>query len=264
MAAVDQEFAVPRRSGRIDRNQQGEQWRMISDGTRSWRSTLVCAICLVLVSCVSPLRNDGVELDASRAKDIIAVIEVLSTRYFERNGCFGYLIETEDGSQEVLCASAPPFRVRATVVRQLYGPRIGSSVAFKTSSHWGKRPFTDGNLQLVHLQIDEEMIEMPNELQANVGVDVEGELFVPAYPDEISWLPCGTNSLKKPVTVKAPANRFAEEVAGLASPPGRAAQDRIFYVSDGERRYPRYGIPIESLASFLQKKRPPDKGLWCD
>jgi hypothetical protein len=247
-----------------NRDGWGEQRRMISACKRLLRSALVGATCLVLVSCVRPLRNDWPELDESRATDIVAVIEVLSTRYFERNGCFGYLIESEDGSEEVLCASAPPFRVRATVVRQLYGPPIGRSVTFKTSSHWGTRPLTDGNLKLVHLLIDGENIEMPNEWGASIGVDFEGKLFMPAYSGEYSWLPCGIDSLKKPVTVKAPANRFVEEEANVASPPERARHDRIYYVSDGERRYPRYGIPIESLAGFLQMKRPPGEGLWCD
>jgi hypothetical protein len=177
--------------------------KVLSACRRLSRNALVASTCLVLISCVRPLRNDGPAIDESRAGDIVAVIEVLSTRYFERNGCFGFLIESEDGS---------------------------------------------GNLKLVHLLIDGEMIEMQNEQEADVGVDVEGELFIPAYPSEIAWLPCGTNS---------PANRFAGQVADLAS-------SSEFYASDGERRYPRYGIPVESLARFLQKKRPQGEGFRCD
>ena len=233
---------------------------------RIWLIAFPCAACVSAASCaVAPLPNTSPPLVESRAKDIVVLIDVASVRDFERDGCFGYVLEGDDGSVEVLCASPPPFRVRANVVTQLYGPPIRRSITFKTESHWGSHFLTDGNLKLVHLVTDGDVVLMPNEEASDVGSDSRGDLFVPAYPGGISWLPCGTDPLKEQVTFRVPANRFAEpsQEPVLATPPGRLAEDRAFFVADGGRRYPRFGIPIESISEFLRAKQPGRDDFAC-
>src|SRR5687767_7004104 len=149
---------------------------------RTRRAAFLCAACFSASSCLAPLRDDSPPLVESRAKDIVAIIDVISVRSFERDGCFGYMTEADDGSAQVICSSPPPFRVSARVVTQLYGPRIHGPISFKTASHWGTRSLANGNLKLVHLVTDGDVTLMPNEAQVDVGSDVSGDLFVPVYP----------------------------------------------------------------------------------
>jgi hypothetical protein len=201
----------------------------------------------------------------SRAKDIVAIIDVISVRSFERDGCFGYMTEADDGSAQLICSSPPPFRVSARVVTQLYGPRIHEPISFKTASHWGTRSLANGNLKLVHLVTDGDVTLMPNEAQVDVGSDVSGDLFVPVYPYEISWLPCGTNAFKQQVTFSTPANRFGEiwQEPAMPSPPAVLKEDGIYYATVGKRRYPRFGIPIDAISKFLSYKQPDRDAFRC-
>ena len=205
-------------------------WTIVgaADVARSfkWRAAFVCAACFSAVSCFAPLRDNTPALVESRAKDIVVVIDVLSVRSFERDGCFGY---------------------------------------FKTESHWGTRSLTDGNLKLVHLVTDGNVVLMPNEAQANVGSDARGDLFVPAYPYEISWLPCGTNAFKKHVKFTTPVNRFGEtwQEPFMPSPREVLEQDALYFVTIGERRYPRFGIPIDSISKFLSDEHPEREAFRC-
>jgi hypothetical protein len=106
---------------------------------------------------------------------------------------------------------------------------------------------------------------MPNENVVEVGSDAKGKLFVPAYEHEISWLPCGTDAIKTQVTFKSPADKFARDWQEpvFPSPPEILKQQAIYYVADGERRYPRFGISIESLSSFLLEKQPGGEAFGC-
>jgi hypothetical protein len=232
---------------------------------RIWRSVSLFAACCSVVACATPLPDNTPALDESRARDVVAVIDVISVRDFERNGCFGYAGQMSDGSTQIICSSPPPFKVWARVVSQLYGPPLPRSISFKTESHWGSRFLSDGNLKLVHLVTDGNVVLMPNGAAANVGFDLGGDLFVPAYPDEISWLPCGTNALKSAVRITTPAHRFVEtwQEPFEPSPPEVLDEDRIYFVTVGERRYPRFGIPIDSISRFLADKQPDRGALRC-
>jgi len=226
--------------------------------------------CLCVVSCVSPLPDNLPPLDESRSTDIYAVIDVGSVRFYERNGGLGYSIVDSDGEEAVIYASEPPFRVRARVVTQLYGPYLGRSISFKTHSHWGKRSLTNGNLKLVHLVTDGRVLVEPDENDADVGIDSRGRLVVPVYPSPIHLLPCGVEAYKQRVTVRTPANGFAEPLPmepAIPTPPDLQkqidAEERIYYRNTGKLLYPRYGIPIEDIARFLKEKHLAGGELRC-
>lgn len=219
-----------------------------------------------MAACAAPpLRDNTPALDESKAEDIVAVIDVISVRDFERDSCFGYQLRASDGSDEIICSSPPPFKVWARVVTQLYGSPIQRSISFETDSHWGSRFLSDGNLKLVHRVTDGNVVLMPNEAAANVGSDRGGHLFVPAYPDEISWLPCGTNALKKTVRVRPGGNRFAEirQEPFEPSPPEVLEQERTYFITAGQHIVPRFGIPVDSLSKFLLDKGPERDDFSC-
>jgi hypothetical protein len=243
---------------------------MMSVSARSLSIIAGLSTYLIVVSCVSPLPDNVAPLDESRARDIIAVIDVDSVRFYERNGGFGYSIVGPDGEEDITYASAPPFRVRARVVTQLYGPRLTRSIHFRTHSHWGKERLTNGNFKLVHLITDGNTLLEPDEHDADVGVDSRGRLFVPAYPSPIHLLPCGVAVHKQLVTVRTPANGFAEPLPMKpAIPTPLDLQKRIdeeegyYYRIRGRLRYPRYGIPVDDIAKFLNEKHPVGRELRC-
>jgi hypothetical protein len=239
--------------------------RMKSAVVSIGRSVFISAACLSAVACVRPLPDTTPPLVESRTKDIVLVIDVMSVRSFERDGCFGYELPTVDGGVEVFCASDPPFKVLAKVVTRVYGPWIGATVSFKTHSHWGTRPMTNGNLKLVHLVTDGNVVIMPDEEQADVGADTRGVLFVPAHPHDIEWLPCGTNALKKHVIFQSPGDRFSEQSPKpmLPSPPEVLTEDETYYLTDGDRRYPRFGIPVDSISRLLHDTHPDRDDFRC-
>jgi hypothetical protein len=70
-----------------------------------WRNALLSVACLGAASCAAPLRDDWPPLDESRAKDIVAVIDVISVRDYEQDSCFGYEIQDSNGRAYVLCAT---------------------------------------------------------------------------------------------------------------------------------------------------------------
>jgi hypothetical protein len=237
---------------------------------KTWRMTVGLSTYLCVVSCISPLPDDAPPLDESRAKDIVAVIDVVSVRFYERNGGFGYSMVDSDGEEGVIYASAPPFRVSARVVTQLYGPRLSRSIRFKTHSHWGKDRLTNGNLKLVHLVTDGITLEEPDENDADVGVDSRGRLFVPVYPSPIHLLPCGVEVHKQPLTARRPANGFAKPMPmepAIPTPPDLQKkledEERYYYRIRGRLRYPRYGISVDDIAKFLKEKRPDDGEFRC-
>jgi len=238
---------------------------------RSLRIAAGLSAFLCVVSCVSPLPDDLPQFDESRAKDIIAVIDVDSVRFYERNGGFGYSTVGSDGEEEILYASEPPFRVRARVVTQLYGPHLGRSILFKTHSHWGKRSLTNGNLKLVHLVTDGNILLEPDESDTNVGVDARGRLFVPVYPYPIHFLPCGVEEHKQPVVVRTPSNAFAEPLLEMEpvipTPPDVLKQiqdeERNYYRIKGGLRYPRYGVPVADIERVLKEKHPASEEFRC-
>jgi hypothetical protein len=234
------------------------------------RITAVLSACLCVVSCASPLPDNLPPLDESRAKDIVAVIDVVSVRFYERNGGLGYTIVDSDGEESIVYASAPPFRVLAKVVTQLYGPDLGRSIHFKTHSHWGKEKLTNGNLKLVHLITDGNILMEPDESDANVGVDSRGRLFVPVYPHAIHFLPCGVEAQKQLVTVREPADGFAEPLQMeplIPTPPELLKEledkERYYYRVKGRLRYPRYGIFVDDIARLLKAKNPVGEEFWC-
>jgi hypothetical protein len=112
---------------------------------------------------------------------------------------------------------------------------------------------------------DGKVILMPDEHEVNVGSDANDNLFVPAYPSQIGWLPCGTNALKQSVAIRDPADRFSEmwQEPVFPSPQDVLPQERIYYVTDGERKYPRYGISIEAISKFLRYKKPKLEDFDC-
>jgi len=235
-----------------------------SASARAWRAAFLGTACSCAAACVTPLPDDRPALAEDRAEDIVAVIDVISVRDFERDECFGYILQAPDGTPEVFCASPPPFNVWAKVVTQLYGPHVPQSISFKTASHWGHRTLTDGNLKLVHLVTDGTVVLMPNEAAADVGTDQRGDLFTPSY-GEIGWLPCGTDALKERVIFRSPTDRFAEEwqEPAFPTPPERLARDNFYFVNDGEHQYPRFGIALDSISEFLHDKHPARDDFSC-
>jgi hypothetical protein len=243
---------------------------MMSIFGKTWRITAGLSAYLCVCSCISPLPDDVPPLDESRAKDIVAVIDVVSVRFYERNGGFGYSMVDADGEESVIYASAPPFRVSARVVTQLYGPRLSRSIHFKTHSHWGKDRLTNGNLKLVHLETDGITLMEPDENDTDVGVDSRGRLIVPVYPSPIHLLPCGVEVHRQLVTVTTPASGFAETLPmepAIPTPPDLQKkiddEERVYYRIKGELRYPRYGIPVDDIAKFLKETRPAYGEFWC-
>jgi hypothetical protein len=243
---------------------------MMSVFARSCRVAAGLAAYLCVVSCISPLPDNLPPLDESRAKHIVAVIDVVSVRTYERNGGLGYSTEDSDGEESILYASEPPFRVRARVVTQLYGPPLGSSIHFKTHSHWGRKKLTNGNFKLVHLLTDGNTLLEPDEHDADVGVDSRGRLFVPAYPYPIHFLPCGVDAHKEVVTVRSPAGGFATPLPmepAIPTPPDLLKkiedEERGYYRIEGGLMYPRYGTPVDDMAKFLKEKNPVGEELRC-
>jgi len=185
----------------------------------------------------------------------------------------GYSTVGPDGEvEDVIFASEPPFRVTARVVTQLYGPRLGRSIHFKTHSHWGKRHLTNGNLKLVHLMIDGNFLLEPDENDTDVGVDSRGKLFVPVNPDPIHILPCGVDAQKQLVTATKPVSRDAIPLAMqpapvMATPPDLQKkledEERTFFRINGGLLYPRYGIRLDDVARFLKAKDPVGEEFWC-
>ena len=236
----------------------------MSTFARFQRFTIGLSACFSIASCVTPLPDNAPPLMESRARDIVAVLEVISVRFYERKGGLGYSMVDDDGQEYVLYASDPPFRVRARLVSQLYGPALGREITFKTHSHWGTGPLTNGNLKLVHLVTDGTIVVMPDEQQADAGLDRKGMLVTPVHPNEISWLPCGTNALKVPLSARS-STRFR---AYSGSEPSE--EDKAYFWFEGSRKdkdllqiYPRYAIPIDQLAMFLQAKQPKGEDFWC-
>lgn len=228
---------------------------------------LMCAA-LLGASCTAPasLRDDSPPLDESRAKDIVAIIDVISVREYERDSCFGYEIEDASGRAYVLCSSPPPFEVWARVVKQLYGPPLGGSISFKTSSHWGPRFLTDGNRKLVQLVTDGKVLVMPNESASNVGASFAGTMFVPVYPREIGWLPCGTNALKERVAFRTPADMFGEiwqKPQMIPLTEEQLAEEDFYFFRRGQRQYPRFGISVVAIEKFLSEKQPAGRDFYC-
>lgn len=95
---------------------------------------------------------------------------------------------------------------------------------------------------------------MPRYHRADVGEDTRGQLVIPAYPDEIWWLPCGVNAMKKDVTFRFPRNRFAV--------PHEDFDERLlvshadFFETSKKSVRPRYGIRIDDLLGFLKERQP--------
>jgi hypothetical protein len=209
-------------------------------------------------------------LDESHAKAIVAVIDVVSVRFYERNGGFGYMLEGSDGEQDIIYASAPPFRVQARVVSQLYGPPLDRSIQFKTHSHWGKANLTNGNLKMVYLLTDGNVLLEPDDHDTNVGVDSRGRLFVPAYPYPIHFLPCGVDAYKQLISVRTPPNAFAEPLPrepAFPSPPDLLKkiedEERLYYKIKGNLRYPRYGILVDHISRFLKEEHVAGEEFGC-
>jgi hypothetical protein len=238
---------------------------MITNSARFWRVTVGLLTCLTTVSCVTPLPDNVPPLVESRARDIVAVVEVISTRFYERTGGYGYPMVDEDGEEYFQYASAPPFRVRARVISQLYGPSLDREISFKTHSHSGKKLFTGGNLKLVHLLTDGIVTVARDDHVSDVGRDENGMLITPVDPIEILWLPCGTHALKVPIS-----ERTSTKFGGYSEPDPDETQKAYFWLDEKSRKYkygfpkyPRYAIPIEQLASFLQEKQPEGEDFWC-
>ena len=238
---------------------------MITNSARFWRVTVGLSAYLSIVSCVTPLPDNVPPLVESRAQNIVAVIEVISVRFYERTGGFGYPMVDKDGREFFEYASAPPFRVRARLISQLYGPALDREIAFKTHSHWGTKYFTNGHLKLIHLVTDGRTIVAPDEHQSDAGTDSSGKLITPANPWDIEWLPCGTNSFKTPLSEKS-----STKFGGYSIPDPNEEEKAFFWFDEkspkykyGFPKYPRYAIPIDQLAMFLQEKQPQWEDFWC-
>jgi hypothetical protein len=250
---------------------------MITNIANGWRAAIACLAGFCTASCVTSIPKDEPrqiadepplnEYEPPLLKTVVhtsvAVIEVRSARYYRRDECINCWY-----------SSPPAFQVKARVVAQLYGPPLDASIIFDTHSHWGRERLTrGGNLKLVRLISDGVSLQVPAENEVDVGTDVRNRLIVPAYPYGIQILPCGTDALREPVTIRTPSDRFGEprleyDDSVIALSPPEAIQeekedDRIYYRTEGKQRYPRYGIPIDSIAKFLQAEQPSNEDFHC-
>jgi hypothetical protein len=238
---------------------------MITNFARFWYAMVGLLACLSTTSCATPLLDNVPPLQESRAREIVAVIQVLSIRFYSRTGGFGYQMVDKDGQEHFQYASDPPFRVRARVISQLYGPPLTREISFKTHSHWGTKYFTGGNLKLVHLETDGNILVAPDEHVADAGTDEDGRLITPASPDDIIWLPCGTNRLKVPIS-----KRISMNFGGYSIPDPNEEQKASYWFDEKSRKYkygfpkyPLYSIPLDRLAMFLQETQPKREDFWC-
>lgn len=217
-----------------------------------------CALSLIVASCASVVRHYP-DLDESRVKDVVAVVQIHDGRYLEDLRECG---ETQEG-EIVICMDPPPFVVRADITQQLFGPRLPPTIEFVSTSHYGIPRVRSDEALLVHLRTDGKSIVMPRYHGLRVGEDVWGELSVPAQPEEIWWLPCGTNALAKRVQFQFPQGAFAEP-RDWVSDESLAEHPDFYFVSNRSVR-PRLAIPIDSLEAFLKERRPSGEDAFhCD
>ncbi|WP_331611472.1 hypothetical protein [Povalibacter sp.] len=155
---------------------------------------------------------------------------------------------------DVICMDPPPFKLQAEVVQQLFGPPLPASIAVASTSHYGIPRASQDALHLIHLLWDGTVIVMPRYHRVEVGEDARGELAFPAYPDEVWWLPCGTNAMKTEMAFRSPRNRFAEPTDEFDEKPLASHAD--FFIAGRSSIRPRYGIRISDLTRFLEERRP--------
>lgn len=186
------------------------------------------------------------DLDESRLTDAVAVVRFGHGTYLQQfPGC---------DEPDVICMDPPPFRLQAEVVEQVFGPPLPSKISFVSTSHFGIPRTRADTLQMIHLVHDGNFYLMPRYQRAEVGEDASGKLMIPAFPDEIWWLPCGTNAMKTKAKFRFPRNGFAEHEEDVDRE--LLTEHPDFYTSTGKHVRPRYGIRIDDLAEFLKQRQP--------
>jgi hypothetical protein len=220
----------------------GERGRYAAEMNK--RAVLIVTCALVSSCALTPESFPG--LDASKLTDAVAVVRFGNGVYLQQfPGC-------ED--ENVICLDPPPFRLQAEVVEQVFGPPLPRTISFVSTSHFGIPRTRPDALQMIHLISDGAVHVMPRYHRAEVGEDARGELVIPAFPDEIWWLPCGINTMKAEVTFRFPRNRFAEPAEDIDQK--LLANHPDFYVLGGKNIRPRYGVRIDDLAEFLKECQP--------
>lgn len=209
------------------------------------RAALIVVASLLVASCAS-LPDTYPELDETRTTDAVAAV---------RFGTGAHLRQFPECSEpDVICMDPPPFRLRARVVAQLYGPPLPRTLWFASTSHYGIPRHDAGRLQLVHLVSDGDTHVMPRYHRDEVGRDASGELMMPVYPHEIPWLPCGTHAIRVEADFRMPRDRFSEPASPYLLE--QAKEHPEFYIADRTHVRPRYGIRMDDLAKFLSDRQP--------
>lgn len=88
----------------------------------------------------------------------------------------------------------------------------------------------------------------------DIGEDARGQLVIPAYPDEIWFLPCCVNAMRKRVTFQFLRDRFAVPREDFDESLLAAHAD--YFETSRKSVRPRYGIRVDDLKEFLQKRQP--------
>jgi hypothetical protein len=205
----------------------------------------------LLASCVAtpePFPN----IDESVTKDIVAVVRFQGATYLQEF--------PECNDPDIICMDPPPFKMKAEVIEQIFGPRLPRFISFYSTSHYGIPPAREDALELVHLVSDGTAYLMPRYHSVLVGEDSGGELVIPAHPDEIYWLPCGTDALKSEVNFKYPRDRFSQPTEYL--PQKWLNEHPEYLVSNGKSARLRYGIEVDKLSQFLNSLQPSGKDAF--
>jgi hypothetical protein len=110
-----------------------------------------------------------------------------------------------------------------------------------------------GELLLVHLRTDGSTIVMPRYHSVSVGEDTAGRRVIPASPEDVWWLPCGTHSLARRVQFSSPSDGF-EQARGSISEE-RLANHPDFYFVAARHVRPRLGIAVDAVAELVKERQ---------
>jgi hypothetical protein len=167
----------------------------------------------------------------------------------------------DDDGLFAVCMDPAPFEIHIEVERTIYGSSPGAKVRAATTAHWGTQRYRplNGTKRLFYVVTDGKSSIMPRYSSEVLQPDVNGNLAVPSwFGDDLWWLPCDIESLRKKITF---ANSAAKPIKDVHESILNGNADAISI--SGDSVMPTTGIYVSAIQDFLKKKRPTTSTMAC-
>lgn len=194
------------------------------------------------------------KIDKAKAEPIVAVVRYVSGEYLPK--------QKKCRSLDVICMDAPPIKLRAELLEQIYGPGLPKRLTLYTTSHFGLDVYSFPSRPTMALLLrDASTLVIQRNGEAELHQDTRGELAIPVQSFPIWWLPCDVMKAsalvpawKRPKDVELSEDFF--EAYAVASNPD-------IYRVEGESAYPLQGLYPAAIKQALSNVPHSTKHFAC-